>query len=220
MNRPRLLDLFSGAGGAAMGYHNAGFEVVGVDIQAYKRYPFEHHVADAIEYASTHWEEFDAIHASPPCQHGSHSTKAFRNAGKVYPNFLPQTRELLLSLPIPWVIENVPGTEIRADYDLCGCFFGLRLRRRRLFETSWHGSEMMPTHNHVGPRPFSVIGDWSTSAERKWLGRAATTQERNDAMGIDWMKGHELGLAIPPAYTEWVGERLMGEVMSSRGDAA
>ena len=32
-DKPRLLDLFCGAGGAAMGYHRAGFEVVGVDIK-------------------------------------------------------------------------------------------------------------------------------------------------------------------------------------------
>lgn len=214
----RILDLFSGAGGAAMGYHRAGFEVVGVDIVARKRYPFEFHQADALEYLAEHWHEFDAIHASPPCQAYSHSTAGFRNEGAEYPDLLAPTRKALEALPLPWVIENVPGAPMRADYTLCGCFFGLKLRRARHFETSWHGFSMMPTHDHSGPS-LSVIGDYSTSAERAKLGRAATNDERNEAMGIDWMKGHELGLAIPPAYTEFIGRELLAALVLEPQDS-
>jgi DNA (cytosine-5)-methyltransferase 1 len=32
MNKPKLLDLYCGAGGASKGYQRAGFYVVGVDI--------------------------------------------------------------------------------------------------------------------------------------------------------------------------------------------
>ena len=208
MVKPRLLDLFSGAGGAGVGYARAGFDVVGVDIVDRKRYPFEFHKADALEYLAAHHSEFDAVHASPPCQAYSHATAGFRNEGTEYPDLLGPTRAALEALDIPWVIENVPGAPMRADYTLCGCFFGLELRRARHFETSWRGFSMMPTHDHSGPS-FTVIGDYSTSAERVKLGRAATTQERNRAMGIDWMKGHELGLAIPPAYTEFIGLQLI-----------
>ena len=142
MSRPRLLDLFCGAGGAAMGYHRAGFDVVGVDINPQPNYPFEFVQADAMEFLKNRgrgwWsmKRFDAIHASPPCQdhmrggqHPPHGTGWMLNA----------CRRMLTDHGIPWVIENVPGAPMRADYRLCGCQFGLRLRRERWFETSWQG---------------------------------------------------------------------------------
>ena len=147
MSRPRLLDLFSGAGGAAVGYHRAGFEVVGVDLVAQPHYPFEF-IQEPYEAAlfnlMNNWPEgtFDAIHASPPCQAYSVATQSQRNLGKEYPDLLAQTRVLLERTGLPWVIENVPGAPMRADYKLCGCQFGLELRRVRLFETSWHGFAM------------------------------------------------------------------------------
>lgn len=230
MTRPKLLDLFCGAGGASMGYHRGGFDVYGVDLINRKRYPFAFRKGDAISVLEakldgqllefTHkdgtteqlgLDAFAAVHASPPCQAYSHSTEGFRNAGAEYPDLLAPTRDLLLAIRQPWIIENVPGAPMRADYRLCGCYFGLQLRRDRWFETSWHGFAMMPTHDHSGPS-FSVIGDYSTSAERKKLGRAATSDERNRAMGIDWMKGHELGLAIPPDYSQWLSTDLLAAI--------
>jgi DNA (cytosine-5)-methyltransferase 1 len=207
----RILDLFSGAGGAAMGYHRAGFEVVGIDIQQRKRYPFEFHQADALEYLDAHWSEFDAVHASPPCQAYSQSTNGFRNAGKVYPDLLVPTREALAALPIPWVIENVPGAPMRADYRLCGCFFGLALRRDRWFETSWHGFSMMPTHDHSGDY-VTVIGGGTPTPEILRRGRNTMRAERQAAMGINWMSNEEMSLAIPPAYTEWLGLELLAVI--------
>jgi len=154
MSRPKLLDLFCGAGGAAMGYHRAGFDVVGVDIELQKNYPFEFHRADALEFCVDHWNEFDAIHASPPCQDYIPTIPKLHGTA----HYLPDTRDLLETVSIPWVIENIPTAPLRADYRLCGCMFRLpRLRRQRLFETSWHGFALLPPCNHP-ERPISVSG--------------------------------------------------------------
>ena len=126
MTRPRLLDLFCGAGGAAMGYHRAGFDVVGVDIKPQLRYPFEFHQGDAMTWPL---DGFDVIHASPPCQD---HTRQFvpREHGTGW--MLAAIRERLTASGLPWIIENVPGAPMRADYKLCGCMFDLpRLRRER-----------------------------------------------------------------------------------------
>lgn len=206
----RLLDLFCGAGGAAMGYHRAGFEVVGVDIQPQPHYPFEFHQADALEYVAEHGREFDVIHASPPCQdhmrvgqHPSHGTGWM----------LAATRTLLAELPSPWVIENVPGAPMRADFLLCGCQFGLLLRRERWFETSWHGFQLMPPHDHSGPPVVSVVGHGTPTWVRdRWIevfGHSPKIADYREAMGIDWMNRDELSQAIPPAYTEWIGRQLI-----------
>lgn len=134
----RLLDLFCGAGGAAMGYHRAGFEVVGVDIKPQPRFPFEFHQGDALEFCERHGHEFDAIHASPPCQ----AFTSLRNSwnAKTHPNLLPQTRELLYRCGRRFVIENVPGAPLVNPFLLCGTMFrlgceGAELRRHRYFES-------------------------------------------------------------------------------------
>jgi DNA (cytosine-5)-methyltransferase 1 len=199
----RLLDLFCGAGGAAMGYHRAGFEVVGVDIKPQPRYPFEFHQADAMTYPL---EGFDAIHASPPCQ-GYSVTKNFTGRTD-YPDLLAAIRDRLATSGMAWVIENVPGAPMRPDYKLCGCMFGLkRLRRVRWFETSWNGLRLVAPHRHQ-PDVITVAGHDVPSHQRKF-GRSVTLDERKAAMGIDWMGRDELGQAIPPAYTEYIGRELL-----------
>lgn len=206
----RLLDLYSCAGGAAMGYHRAGFEVVGVDIEPQKNYPFEHHVSDAIEYLLEHGHEFDAIHASPPCQAYSVASQGERNAGKEYPDLLAPTRDALLEVGKPWIIENVPGAPMRADYVLCGCFFGLRLRRERWFETSWDDPSFeLLAHDHGGEVPLSVVGHGTPTWVREKLGYNPTITEYRAAMGMDWTNRDELSQAIPPAYTEYLGRKMM-----------
>jgi DNA (cytosine-5)-methyltransferase 1 len=209
MTRPRLLDLFCGAGGAAVGYHRAGFDVTGVDNRPQSRYPFPFIQADAMTFPLG---GYDAIHASPPCQ--DHSvTQNFTTARHGSGWMLAATRELLQQQPLPWVIENVPGSPMRADYKLCGCMFdGLRtdtmmLNRERWFETSWHGFGMRPPCSHDLPA-VSVAGHDVPSHQRKF-GRSVTLKERRQAMGIDWMGRDELGQAIPPAYTVYIGAQLM-----------
>jgi DNA (cytosine-5)-methyltransferase 1 len=205
--RPRLLDLFCGAGGAAMGYHRAGFDVLGVDIEPQPRYPFEFVQADAMTYPL---DGFDAYAASPPCQDhirgGSHSP---HGTGWM----LAATRERLAAQPSPWVIENVPGAPMRADLKLCGCMFGLRipagmLARERWFETSWHAFEMRTTCHHDAP-VLSVVGEGTPQHVRAKLGRIMTADERRALMGTPWMTRAETSQAIPPAYTEHIGRMLM-----------
>jgi DNA (cytosine-5)-methyltransferase 1 len=132
--KPRLLDLFCGAGGAGMGYFRAGFEVVGVDINLQKRYPFEFHQADALEYLQDHWQEFDAFHASPVCKQ---FTKLRFIHKREYPDFITPIRPLLVATGKPWVIENVPGAPLINPIILCGTMFPeLRVYRHRAFETN------------------------------------------------------------------------------------
>lgn len=205
--RPKLLDLFCGAGGAAMGYYRAGFDVVGVDIKPQPRYPFEFHQADALEYCAEHGDEFDAIHASPPCQDYIPTIPRLHGTA----HFLPETRKLLESRNIHWIIENIPGAPMRADYRLCGCMFGLpRLRRQRLFETSWRGFALLPSCHHT-EHPISVTGHGIPSGHfyRDKLKYPEYIRLAKAAMGIDWMSRDELSQAIPPAYTEFIGKQLL-----------
>jgi len=216
--RPRLLDLFCGAGGAAMGYHRAGFDVTGVDIAPQPRYPFEFYQHDALAvldggYLGPHnrWE-FDAIHASPPCQAYS-AMRTNWNARKDHPDLLPPTRDRLTASGLPWVIENVPGAPMAPLVLMCGSAFGLgipgyQLRRHRWFETSGFWPMSLPCQ-HSGA-VIGIYGDHGRDRRRKeGFGRYFTLAERKQAMGVDWMARSELDQAIPPAYTEHIGRMLL-----------
>jgi DNA (cytosine-5)-methyltransferase 1 len=203
--RPKLLDLFCGAGGAAMGYHRAGFEVIGVDIAPQPRYPFESHQADALTFPL---EGFDAVHASPPCQAWTAYRRRPNHVGE-YPNLIGATRDRLEAAGVPWIIENVRGSELQTPIQLCGSSFGLDVRRHRWFETSWpllalpcnHGWQtprFAHATNRTNLRCTVEVGVWRIPLD---------VQQR--AMGIDWMELEELSEAIPPAYTEWLGARLL-----------
>jgi DNA (cytosine-5)-methyltransferase 1 len=217
-SRPRLLDLFCGAGGAAMGYHRAGFDVVGVDIAPQPNYCGDAAFiqADALVclrgLAMAHekgWApEFDAIHASPPCQ--SYSTLNAYNH-KDYPDLVGKVRELLIATGLPYVIENVPQAPLRDPIMLCGSMFGLRVYRHRLFESS--APLVVPAHPVHAARcvrngylptldQFMTISGGKHS--RAWQARAA------EVMGVPWTRTiREVCEAIPPAYTEHVGRQLI-----------
>jgi DNA (cytosine-5)-methyltransferase 1 len=205
----RLLDLFCGAGGAATGYHQAGFEVVGVDSKPQKRYPFEFHQADALDFLAEYGHLFDVIHASPPCQRFS-SLKSSWNA-RLHKDLLTPTLAALAMLSIPWVVENVPGAPMPVTVILCGSMFGLgsngaQLRRHRLFAASV-SLGLTPPHQHGGP-VIGVYGGHGRDRRRKTSPQNYSIDARREAMGIDWMTGAELSQAVPPAYTEWVGRQL------------
>lgn len=208
MSRPRLLDLFCGAGGAAMGYHRAGFEVVGVDIAPQPHYPFAFIQADALMW----WiGGFDAIHASPPCQAYSWSARRW-NVERA--DLLDDTRERLRMAGVPFVIENVPGAPLLEPAVLCGRMFGLPLIRHRLFETNWQLWPLPGHPRHVGligkGQAVTVAGHGGDNVRGNG-GRAA----KRAAMGIDWMTDVELNEAIPPAYTEWIGRQLIAALASA-----
>lgn len=202
--RPKLLDLFCGAGGCAVGYHRTGFDVVGVDIKPQPNYPFEFHKGDAIAFCLDHYDGFDAIHASPPCK--TH-TKLKGFSAKHHIDFVPQTKQLLRSLGLPYVIENVVGCPLKNPILLCGSMFGLRVRRHRLFQSNIKLSQ--PTCQHGTEPVVQVNGQPGGSSRRDPHLPRHSLEEWKQAMGIDWMTSKEISQAIPPAYTEFIGRQLI-----------
>lgn len=223
--RPKLLDLFCCAGGAAMGYNRAGFDVVGVDIVPRPNYPFEFIQADweePLAFLPGLWERQGipyAVHASPPCQRYSSMTKKWDRQDE-HPDLVEPVQYALRALSdegdvVPYVIENVPQAPLDDPVTLCGSMFGLeatfegrlyQLRRHRIFESNIfflppavcdHKGQPLPVYGHAGGR-----------SKRDGL-RFPDTATWKTGMGIDWMRGDELAEAIPPAYTEYIGERLM-----------
>lgn len=222
----RLLDLFCGAGGAGFGYHCAGFEVVGVDIAFQKHYLFEFHQADALEYLIEHGREFDAIHASPPCQAYT-SSRSFHN--NVHPELVNPTRKLLQVIGKPFVIENVIGAPLTIHLMLCGTMFGLgmdglSLYRHRIFESGggFYLSPFTLSCNHEKP-PVSIFGNSVLGKPKPGLKKYRHPNDRQEmgvsfgriVMKIDWMTGKELSQAIPPAYTEFIGCQIMEYLQNS-----
>lgn len=217
--KPKLLDLFCGAGGAAMGYHRAGFEVVGVDIKPQRRYPFRFVLGDALSLPMN-LQAFDAIHASPPCQAFSVATgPKFRPR---HPDLLTPTRDMLTASGIPFVIENVPGAPLRDPAILCGAAFGLcaydphsgrklHLKRHRLFESSVPllAPSCFCRNLEIGGVYGGGSGDRSRARNVRRGGYTPRVAVQRALMGCEWMVEDELSQAIPPAYTEFIGRQLL-----------
>lgn len=217
--KPRLLDLFCGVGGAAVGYARAGFEVVGVDIEPQPDYPFAFVQADALDYLAEHAHEFDAVHASPPCQASSNLTKG-TNAGRDYPQLIPATRFGLELTGLPTVLENVAGADMARDLVLCGEMFGLAVLRHRYFEV--HGFEV---HQPLHPSHLGRVRGWRHGAyyDGPYVavygegGGKRNVAERQAAMRIDWTSDRKgIAEAIPPAYTHLVGWWLIDAAIRAR----
>jgi DNA (cytosine-5)-methyltransferase 1 len=220
---PRLLDLCCGAGGAAMGYARAGFDVTGVDISYQCRYPFAMMVSDA---CSVSLDGFDAFHASPPCQ--AYSTASPRGRG--YPRLIEPLRERLELTGKPFVIENVVGAPLRDPVTLCAASFDctaedddgtwLVLKRHRLFESnvSLDAPRCRCGRYEFGGYVCAGVygaGGESRSGRRKGGGYTPSTDVRRTLMGAPWMSRNELSEAIPPAFTEWIGAQLLACLVSS-----
>jgi site-specific DNA-cytosine methylase len=212
MRKPKLLDLFCGAGGAGMGYSQAGFDVVGVDIQLMPNYPFEFHQGDALTYLASHGHEFDAIHASPPCQASTNLTKG-TNKGRLYVNLIPATRELLARFNVPTVIENVQGSDLRRDLTLCGEMFGLGVLRHRYFEVEGCGMIPVAHKPHRGRVAGYRHGQWYDGPYFAVYGDGGgkgSVKQWQEAMEMPWTNVRkEIAEAIPPAYTRFIGGQIM-----------
>lgn len=188
-----------------MGYHRAGWEIVGVDIEPQPRYPFKFIQSDAIEYLLAHWEEYDFFHASPPCQKNSTMTRGlWKDRLDAHPELIAPTREILIRTGKPYVIENVPGAPLLNPVLLCGSMFGLKVRRHRLFESSF--MIFAPPCNHKAQgRVVGVYGHSGGSSKRDGL-KFGGVEAWKEATGIDWMNRDELSQSIPPAYTEHISK--------------
>lgn len=222
-----------------MGYHRAGFDVVGVDHKPQPRYPFEFHQADALEYVVGHGQEFDAIHASPPCQRYSSMSRVGQarrrtaRQGRLvtaeHPALIEPTRHRLRASRVPYVIENVEGAPLVEPRRLCGSLFDLAVRRHRLFECSFalevprcfhprltDGIAVYGQHPEPGGvrvrRSIAVYGKRPGDRLPGGVIRARSLEDGQRAMGISWMEWRELTQAIPPAYTELIGKQLIRAV--------
>lgn len=206
----RLLDLYCGAGGAAFGYMQAGFTVTGVDIHPQPRYPGEACIqADALAYLAQHGQEYDVIHASPPCQAYSHCTPpAYRGN---HPMLIAEVREACMRHGGIYVIENVAGARghMPGSFLMCGSMVDLPIWRHRYFETNGFPFPLMLACHHRN-EPVLISGTFRRKGQHR---RDYTVAERREAMGIDWMTGKELDQAIPPAYTNWIGCLLRKELL-------
>lgn len=217
MSRPKMLDLYCGGGGAAMGYHRAGFDVVGVDLKPQPSYPFLFVQGDALDFLRRNGRWFDAVHASSPCQAHTTMSNRWRGAGgraDSHTNLVVETREAMEATGLPWVNENVPGARkfMRDPVTLHGGMFGLRVYRPRLFESN---VPLLVVKASAPADPIGVYGkhhDGRRLFTRKdgTIQRCARTLEEGQrAMGIDWLAWPQLTEAIPPAYTEFLGAQLL-----------
>ena len=215
MTRPLLLDLFCGAGGCAVGYHRAGFDVVGVDHKPQKRYPFPFVQADALR-PPFNLQNFDVIHASPPCQRYSTGTACMKDKRFRHPDHVGVTIEMLERSGKPWVVENVMQAPLGHSAMLCGLMFGLKVFRHRRFAASV--PIFCPSHQPHGKNLIGIGGfccvvghGGGTNGRMRMRGSKGSDCKAawSKAMGIDWMTRDELSQAIPPAYTEYIGRQLL-----------
>lgn len=215
----KALDLFCKAGGTSMGLFRAGFEVTGVDIEPQKRYPFRFVLADAIEYAKQHGHKYDLIVAGPPCQ--LYSIMAPLSKGD-YPDLIGPVRDVLRAIGKPYFIENVPGAPLVNPIMLCGTMFPeLRVIRHRLFECSpviwfppaqcchWGTTSACGRGKTTSKDSGYIPGNLRNFDFITVAGNDFIAADERRAMGIDWMIKKELSQAIPPAYTEWLGRKML-----------
>jgi DNA (cytosine-5)-methyltransferase 1 len=223
MSRPKLLDLFCCQGGASVGYHRAGFDVYGVDIEPQPRYPYLFHRGNAVELLVhlieggglrfgnefLHLSDFTAAHGSPPCQA---FTRCQKIMGNEHPDLVEPTRFLFQQSGLAWVIENVEGAPLKDPAMLCGGMFGLETYRHRLFEANF--SLATPSHpEHVART--TKMGRAPVAGEfMHVVGNFSGVDRAREVMDMPWATRDGLREAIPPAYTEHIGRQLIAHLES------
>ena len=212
--RPRILDAFCGEGGAGMGYHRAGFDVVGVDLsaKALRRYPFPAVRADAMWFVREHGHQFDAVHLSPPCDRHNDLAHQWKRG---HPDLIPAARAAAEASGRPWIMENVEGAPLLDHFTLCGEAFQLGcacndgayrpLRRHRLFESNT--PLMSPGCACSKRQPVGVYGNGGGGQQSR--GYKGDLRESRDAIGVPWMSRAGVSQSIPPAFTEFLGSQLI-----------
>jgi DNA (cytosine-5)-methyltransferase 1 len=206
----RILDLYCREGGASEGYYRAGFEVAGVDLRVFRRYPFRAYAAEAVWFLDhIDLSDFDAIHTSPPCQRYSALNNGTWGNASGHPALIEPTREALVRSGLPYVIENVPGSPLISPTILCGSMFGRRLnggylKRHRLFEANFP-LPAPPPCAHSG-QALGVYGHGRGGGPSR--GRSLAADDARAIMDMPWASRDGLSQAVPPAYTQWVGQAL------------
>ena len=213
MSRPRLLDLYCCQGAASAGYVAAGFDVVGVDLFPQPRYPFEFIQWDAVAFLELRGHEFDAVHASPPCQAYSKAQRIMKND---HPDLIGPTREVLLELGVPYIIENVEDArpELIDPVTLCGATFGLHTYRHRLFESNI--GLRVPVHLPHLKKTVKMGRKLQSGDFYHAVGNFQQVEYVRQDMGVPWMNRDGIRECIPPLYTEHIGKQLMEFLLEER----
>jgi DNA (cytosine-5)-methyltransferase 1 len=212
-DRPKLLDLCCGAGGSAEGYARAGFDVTGVDVVPQPHYSYRFIEGDALLYLTDYGEDYDAIHASWPCQKFTAYRRRGDGVGDGYPDLIAEGRTMLKATGRPYVLENVVGAPLRSPVQLCGSSFGLDVRRHRLFETNWPLTGRHCDHGWQTPRFPQATNRVNLRSTVEVGVRRIPLDVQKRAMGVDWtVTREELSQAVPPAFTRFIGEQLMGYI--------
>ncbi len=209
-----LLDLFCGAGGAAVGYHQAGFDDI-IGIVPQPNYPFEFIQADALQ-PPVDLDGFDLIHASPPCQAYSVMTLNALN----HPDYIDQVRIMLETTGRDYIIENVVNAPLLGGARLCGSMFGLEVQRHRYFEATWLVMSPPCNHQWIEGRPWTVTGHLHRTPQVYPHSMKPTREDAKALMEMPWADWREVVEAIPPAYTKFIGEQFLAQVRRLEGVAA
>lgn len=213
--RPLLLDLFCCEGGAAMGYHRAGFDVIGVDIEPQPKYPFEFVQADALKFLADLDDDhgFAAFHASPPCQLWADGTPD----RSIHRDLIAPVRELLQRFERPYIIENVRGAPLRDRVMICGGGLGMTVGRWQLHRHRYFESNIpllgVPCAR-IRRETISVVGHGTPSGMRKPGKADPVMADRRAIMEMPWASRHGTSEAIPPRYTEHLGWQLLEHVLA------
>lgn len=201
----KALDICCCAGGASKGLVDAGFHVVGVDIEPQPHYPYEFIQADALSLDMKFIRQFDFLWGSPNCQEYTLAAMQYRIKGKEYPAFIAELREMFIESGKPYCIENVEGAPLINPVMLCGTMFGIRTYRHRLFETNF--PVVQPAHGEHKHRQTKMGRPVQPGEYIQMVGHFSGVPLAREIIGCPWMNQYELAQCVPPVYAEWIARQ-------------